>query len=171
MTLQQLADLEAIKRLKYAYCRCIDTANIEELKTLFTEDASVRYEGGSYLFETQGRDSIIGAIQYAFHAEAVAQHHVNHPEIDFVSDTEATGVWYLKDWFLDLKLRIITDGAAFYRDTYVKRGGKWLIQRATYTRVYEQVIPVEGEPKLTAHYLAKHGQKLPEQANEALQRK
>ena len=33
------------------------------------------------------------------------------------------------------------------------------------------VIPVEGEPKLTAHYLAKHGQALPAQANEALQRK
>ena len=171
MTLQQLSDLEAIKRLKYAYCRCIDTANIEELKTLLTEDASVDYRGGSYTFQTAGRDKIIEAIRYAFHADAVAVHNVNHPEIDFVSDTEATGIWYLKDWFLDLHHKIITDGTALYRDRYVKQGGKWLIEHASYTRIYEMVIPVTEAPKLTAHYLAKHGQKLPAQASEALQRK
>ena len=156
-----LEDIELIKRLKYAYCRCIDTANIEELKTLFTEDASVRYVGGSYLFEAQGRDKILEAIRYAFHAEAIAFHHVNHPEIDVTSPTEATGIWYLKDWFLDLKHKIITDGSSLYRDTYVKQNGKWLIKRATYERVFEIVTPVTDVPNITAHYLAKHGVKHP----------
>ena len=156
-----LDDLEQIRRLKYAYCRCIDTANIAELKTLFTEDASVRYQGGSYLFEVEGRDKILEALEYAFHAEAIALHHVNHPEIDVVSPTEATGVWYLKDWFCDLRRKIITDGSALYRDTYVKRDGRWLIQRATYERIFEIVTPFEQAPNITAHYLAKHGKKLP----------
>jgi SnoaL-like domain len=158
---QQLEDIEAIKRLKYRYCRCIDTANIKELAELFTEDASVRYVGGSYLFEAQGRDKIIEAIGYAFHAEAIAFHHVNHPEIDLVSATEATGVWYLKDWFLDLRHKIITDGSSLYRDTYVKQNGKWLIKRATYERIFEIVTPFEQAPNITAHWLAKHGKKLP----------
>jgi len=57
-----LEDIELIKQLKYRYCRCIDTANLEELKTLFAEDASVRYQGGSYLFEAQGRDKILEAL-------------------------------------------------------------------------------------------------------------
>ncbi|MGV2482310.1 UNVERIFIED_CONTAM: nuclear transport factor 2 family protein, partial [Salmonella enterica subsp. enterica serovar Weltevreden] len=35
-----LEDIELIRQLKYAYCRCIDTANIAELRTLFTEDAA-----------------------------------------------------------------------------------------------------------------------------------
>ena len=155
-----LEDIELIKRVKYAYCRCIDTANLDELKTLFTEDASVCYVGGSYRFEAQGRDKILEAIGYAFHSQAIAVHHVNHPEIDVVSPTEAKGQWYLKDWFLDLKNRVITDGSALYRDTYVKRGGRWLIQRATYERVYEIVTPVTQVPNITAHYLARHGKKL-----------
>jgi uncharacterized protein (TIGR02246 family) len=156
-----LEDLELIKRLKYAYCRGIDTANIKELQELFTEDASVCYVGGSYRFEAQGRDKILEALEYAFHSQAIACHHVNHPEIDFVSPTEATGIWYLKDWFLDLKHKVITDGSAFYRDTYVKRDGRWLIKRATYERVYEIVTPVTEVPNITAHYLARHGKKLP----------
>jgi hypothetical protein len=88
-------------------------------------------------------------------------HHVNHPEIDFQSPTEATGTWYLKDWFLDLRNKIITDGTSFYKDRYVKRDGKWLIQYASYERVYEIVTPFEKAPNITAHYLAKHGKKLP----------
>lgn len=156
-----LEDIELIKQLKYAYCRCIDTANIAELKNLFTEDASVRYEGGSYLFEAEGRDKILQALEYAFHAEAIAFHHVNHPEITVTSPTEATGVWYLKDWFCDLRNKIYTDGSSFYRDTYVKQNGKWLIKRATYTRVFEIVTPFTEPPNITAHYLAKHGKKLP----------
>jgi hypothetical protein len=156
-----LEDIEHIKRLKYRYCRCIDTANITELAELFTEDASICYVGGSYRFEAQGRDKIVEAIGFAFHAEAIAFHHVNHPEIDFVSATEATGTWYLKDWFLDLKHKIITDGSALYKDTYVKQGGQWLIKRATYSRIFEIVTPVTETPNITAHYLAQHGKKLP----------
>lgn len=156
-----LEDIEHIKRLKYRYCRCIDTANITELSELFTEDASICYVGGSYRFEAQGRDKIVEAIGFAFHAEAIAFHHVNHPEIDFTSATEATGTWYLKDWFLDLKHKVITDGSALYKDTYVKQGGKWLIKRATYSRIFEIVTPVTETPNITAHYLAQHGKTLP----------
>jgi hypothetical protein len=154
---QSLEDIEQIKRLKYRYCRCIDTANVKELEELFTEDASICYVGGSYRFEAQGRDKIVEAIGYAFHSQAIAFHHVNHPEIDLVSPTEATGTWYLKDWFLDLKHKIITDGSALYKDTYVKQNGKWLIKRATYSRIFEIVTPVTETPNITAHYLAQHG--------------
>ena len=155
-----LEDIELIKQLKYRYCRCIDTANIAELRELFTEDAGVCYVGGSYRFEVQGRDKICEAIGGAFHAEAIAFHHVNHPEINVTSPTEATGTWYLKDWFLDLRHKIITDGSALYQDRYVKQNGKWLIKFASYERIYEVVTPVTQTPNITAHYLAKHGRKL-----------
>jgi hypothetical protein len=161
MSLQQLEDIEHIRQLKYRYCRCIDTANIEELRELFTEDAGVCYVGGSYRFEVQGRDRILEAISGAFHAEAIAFHHVNHPEIAIVSATEATGTWYLKDWFLDLRHKIITDGSALYKDRYVKRDGRWLIQFASYERIFEIVTPVTERPNITAHWLATHGKKLP----------
>lgn len=155
-----LEDIELIRQLKYRYCRCIDTANIAELKTLFTEDASVCYVGGTYRFEASGRDKILEALEYAFHSQTIAFHHVNHPEIEVLTPTTATGTWYLKDWFLDLKNRVITDGSALYKDQYVKRAGTWLIQRATYERIYEIVTPVTETPNITAHYLARHGKKL-----------
>lgn len=156
-----LEDLELIRQLKYAYCRCIDTAGFEELATLFCEDASVRYEGGSYLFEAQGRDTILNALRHAFHSQAIALHHVNHPEITLQSATEATGTWYLKDWFCDLRNKIVTDGSSLYRDTYVKREGRWLIQRSTYSRIFEIVTPFTEPPNITAHLLARTGMKLP----------
>jgi hypothetical protein len=155
-----LEEIESIRRLKYRYCRYIDTANISELKELFTEDASVSYVGGSYRFEVEGRAAILEALENAFHADAIAMHHVNHPEIDIVSPSEATGIWYLKDWFLDLRHKIITDGTALYRDRYVKQNGRWLIQHASYERIYEIVTPVTETPNITAHWLAKHGKKL-----------
>src|SRR3546814_6963805 len=134
---------------------------------MMTEDSSVRYVGGSYVFEAQGRDTIIEALANAFHSEAIAVHNVNHPEIDFVSPTEATGVWYLKDWFLDLRNKIITDGTSFYRDTYVKQDGKWKIKRATYERVFEIVPPFTDAPNIPAHYLARHGRRSEEHTSES----
>lgn len=158
---QRLEDIEDIRQLKYRYFRCIDTANLEELKELFTEDASVRYEGGTYLFEAQGRDKILEAISYGFHNEAIAFHHGNHPEIEIISDTEARGTWYLRDWFLDLRRKITTDGTALYRDQYVKHDGRWWIQHSGYTRIWEIVEEVTKTPNITAHYLAEHGKTLP----------
>ena len=46
--IQRLMDIEAIKQLKHAYFRCVDTANLEELGTLFHEDVSVHFKGGGY---------------------------------------------------------------------------------------------------------------------------
>ena len=68
----------------------------------------------------------INALENAFHSQAVACHQVHHPEIDVLSATEAKGTWYLRDWFMDLKYKVVTEGSALYRDTYVKRDGRWL---------------------------------------------
>ena len=120
-----LEAIELIRQLKYRYFRAIDTADMETLKGVFTEDATVCYVGGTYRFEAEGRDNILEALGYAFHAEAIAFHHGNHPEIEVHSDTEASGRWYLRDWFLDLRRKITTDGASFYRDRYEGSGTTW----------------------------------------------
>lgn len=159
-----LEAIELIRQLKYRYFRSIDMADLDTLKGVFTEDATICYVGGTYRFEAQGRDNIVDAIGYAFHAEAIAFHHGNHPEIEVVSDTEATGMWYLRDWFLDLRRNITTDGTSIYRDKYVFRDGRWQIQHSGYERIWEIVEPVEKRPNITAHWLATHGRKLPPDA-------
>jgi hypothetical protein len=150
-----LEDIELIKRLKYTYCRSIDTCDIDLLSSLLTEDISVDYQGGSYRFQASGREEVLAAIRAAFHSEAVSTHTVHHPIIDVHEDGTADGHWTLIDHFLDLRNRVATDGCSFYVDKYVKQNGKWLIQRATYTRLFERVEPVVGQPNLTAHLLAR----------------
>lgn len=158
---QKLEDLEEIRQLKYRYFRCIDTANLQELETLFAPDATVSYIGGTYRFEAEGRDKILEAISYGFHSECAAVHNGHHPEIERLSDTEALGTWYLSDWFLDLRNKIITDGTALYKDRYVKQDGHWVIQHSAYSRIWEIVTEFEEAPNLTTNYLGEHGMKLP----------
>lgn len=156
---RMLKDIEDIKRLKYRYFRCIDTANVDELAGLLTEDVTAHYAGGSYTISLQGRAQLLEMVAGAFHADAVAQHNGHHPEIDLVSETEAKGTWYLHDVFLDFRRMVTTRGTALYRDDYVKVDGQWKIRHTGYERVYEIVEPIESKPNLVAHYLAKHGRK------------
>ena len=39
MTPEELVEIECIKRVKYAYARCLDLKGWDELAGLFTEDA------------------------------------------------------------------------------------------------------------------------------------
>ncbi len=158
---ERLKDIEAIKRVKHRYFRCIDTANLAELAEIFDENVTAVLVGGSYRFEVTGRDHYLEMIANSFHADFVGRHNGHHPEIDILSDTEATGMWYLSDLAIDLRHNIATSGSALYKDRYVKKDGHWKILHSHYERVYEMVETLEKRPNLTAHYLATHGRKLP----------
>lgn len=155
--IQRLMDLEAIRQLKHAYFRCIDTANFEELATLFHEEISVHFIGGTYEWKLQGRDEMMAAQKQAFSRRVVGHHNGHHPEIQLLSDTEATGIWYLADnmWILDPQF--FTTGTALYWDRYVKVGGRWLIRETSYRRVYEINQRLDENPALSVHYLDDHG--------------
>lgn len=150
---QRLEDIEAIKQLKYAYVRALDTCDMVALERLFTEDAKVDYRGGSYRLEAEGRPAIIAALGEAFHAEFVAAHTVHMPVIEIAGDT-ATGLWTLRDYAMNLADgNHVTEGTAHYRDLYVRGAGGWQIAASAYDRVYERVYR-EEQPGLTAHLLA-----------------
>ena len=145
-------DLEAIKRLKYKYMRCIDTKAWDELRECFTEDASAAYSGGKYAYD--GRDAILEFLSGAMGPESFhSSHQVSQPEIDLVDESTAVGTWSLQDYVIDTRFDITIRGAAFYRDEY-RRGadGQWRIAKTGYERTYEEIYPrknVEGL-KLTA---------------------
>lgn len=155
--IQRLMDMEAIKQLKYAYFRCVDTANLEELATLLHEDVSVNFIGGTYQWKLKGRQDYVDNIGMAFSREAVGQHNAHHPEIQMLSDTQATAMWYLADnmWVLNHNAR--TYGTAIYWDRYLKVEGRWLIKDTSYERVYEINETLDDRPRLSSHYLAAHG--------------
>jgi hypothetical protein len=61
--IQRLMDIEAIKQLKHAYFRCIDTCNVEEMAELFLEDATVHYIGGFYEWKFANRAELLKAVR------------------------------------------------------------------------------------------------------------
>jgi SnoaL-like domain len=155
--IQRLMDMEAIRQLKYAYFRCVDTANLEELATLFHDDVTVHFVGGSYEWKVQGKADYVANIGKSFTKEAVGQHNAHHPEIQMLSDTEATALWYLADNMWILNHNVKTHGTALYRDRYLKVNGKWLIKDTNYERIYEINDKLAARPNLSAHYLGAHG--------------
>ena len=155
--LQRLMDIEAIKQLKGAYFRCIDTANFEELATLFHPDVSVHFVGGTYEWKLQGREEYLASIQKSFTREAVGHHNGHHPEIQILSETDATGLWYLTDNMWILNAKFFTTGTAIYFDRYVKLDGRWVIKDTKYRRIYEINRPLDENPQFSTHYLGEHG--------------
>lgn len=163
MTPDDLVELEQIKRLKYAYARCLDLKCWDEIAGLFTPDAVAAYSGGGYTFE--GRDAIVEFLTRSMGAETFhSSHKMHHPEIELTGPDTATGVWALDDTVIDTQWNITIRGASFYQDEYVKRDGRWMIRRTSYRRVFEELQPrgnVEGL-SLTASWWATDGRsKLP----------
>ena len=152
---QRLMDMEAIRQLKHAYFRCIDTANLEELGTLFHDDVLVHFKGGNYEWKLEGKSEYLANIGGAFSQQSVGHHNGHHPEIQMLSDHEATGIWYLADnmWVLP---GFFTTGTALYWDRYEKVDGRWLIRETRYERLYEINRQIEPPP-LSSHYLGVHG--------------
>ncbi|MAI79447.1 MAG: hypothetical protein CL917_10935 [Deltaproteobacteria bacterium] len=155
--LQHLMDIEAIKQVKHAYFRCIDTANFQELEGLFHEDVLVHFVGGNYEWKLQGRDEYLSSIKAAFNRESIGHHNGHHPEIQVLSETEATGIWYLSDNMWVFNFDFFTTGTAIYWDRYVKENGRWLIRETRYERIYEINEGLEKQPSLSTHYLSRHG--------------
>ena len=155
--IQRLMDIEAIKQLKHAYFRCIDTANMEELGSLFHDQVHVHFIGGNYEWKLDGKEQYLNNVGMAFSNQAIGHHNGHHPEIQMISDTEATGIWYLADNMWILNHKAFTTGTAIYWDRYEKVDGRWLIRETRYERLYEINQQLDENPSLGSHYLGVHG--------------
>ena len=156
-SVQQLMDIEAIRQLKHAYFRCIDTANFDELETLFHDDVMVHFTGGTYEWKLQGKDEYMKSVRTSFTNQSIGHHNGHHPEIQMLSETEATGIWYLADNMWVMNFNFFTTGTAIYWDRYLKVDGRWTIKDTRYRRIYEINRALDERPALSTHYLAAHG--------------
>ncbi|HEX3795872.1 MAG TPA: nuclear transport factor 2 family protein [Acidimicrobiales bacterium] len=130
-------ELEAIRRLKYAYFRTLDLKEFDALGRLLTENATAAYEDGKTVLE--GRSAIVTWLSESLSSPAiVTEHHGHHPEIDFTSATEATGIWYLQDRVVIPSADLEIGGTAFYSDRYAKTDDGWRIAHTGYMRVFEE---------------------------------
>ena len=93
----------------------------------------------------------------AFHSDSVGRHNGSMPEIQILSETEATGIWNLYDHFWSMNNNSLTQGTALYWDRYVKEDGRWQIIETSYQRIYQITEQLTEKPPLAAHYLGEHG--------------
>jgi len=135
---QQLIEIEAIKRLKARYFRCMDTKDWDGWLAVFTDDITLKFD---LAVSTGGQDgqpaTLVGKQGLAFvpnnHVDAQTVHHGHMPEIELISDTEARGIWAMED-IVDKGTSII-QGAGHYHETYRKEDGTWRIATVHLTRL------------------------------------
>lgn len=132
---ERLAEMEAIKRLKYRYLRCVDTKNWEELAGCFVPEATTNY-GGKY--RHNGVDAIMAFMRKYNPPEVITMHQVHHPEIELTGAGAARATWALQDYVISLPGDWSVHGTALYEDEYVKLDGEWKIKHTGYRRIFSE---------------------------------
>ena len=146
--LRALEDVEAIKRLKYRYWRCLDLKRFDELAECFAADATASYAGGQYRFGS--RDEIMRFLRQVLGPESgsVGFHHGHQPEIELTGATTAHGAWALHNYFFNQAQNRCVRIAAFYEDDYVKVNGAWKLKHTGYTLVFHEEWKRDELPSL-----------------------
>lgn len=145
-------DIEAIKRLKHKYFRCLDAKLWDELAECFVENATTSYTDGKYSFS--GVEAIMGFLKKSLGAPTVLSMHQGHqPEIDITSETTAKGIWTSEAGLIIMDRNVSTREVNFYHDEYVKVGGQWKIKHTGYRRLFEESSD-RGGTKLHANMFA-----------------
>lgn len=157
----RLRSIEEIRRVKYKYWRCFDTADLEGMAEVLHENVTLSVVAGIYSMCIEGRDSYLQMVKEGAHAEMISHHNGHHGEIDLLGNNEALGTWYLYDDLYEFRRGYRLYGTAFYRDKYVKREGRWTIFYSQFHRLYEICDDMSKAPNVTYHYLGEHGYRHP----------
>lgn len=141
----RLVETAAIQRLKARYFRHVDTRNWKAWGELFVDDAILKADGAVYTFGADpqtaifiGRDAIVDVVRTHLKV-AYSVHHGHMPEIDLVSETEATGIWAMADIVVHPNQTLC--GAGHYFETYKKIAGEWKFATVHLTRLRLAVVP------------------------------
>lgn len=134
--MNELMEVEQIKKLKYRYFRHLDCKQFGAMLDLFVDDSTTSYDSGKHSYK--GKAAIRAFFDEAMSTPRIVhQHHGHHPEIELTSATTATGIWYMDDTVhvLDHDMRVRGNG--IYWDEYVKVDGQWKISHTGYERIWE----------------------------------
>ncbi len=142
--IRALESIEAIKKVKAKYWRCLDKKLWDEMADVFTEDAVWHRADGK---EFNGRKAIIEHISQElglWQSNVVTTHRGHQPEIEMTSDTTAKALWALDD---DLR-RPSTElkGWAYYEDEYVKENDGWRIKSVKFAFIHRDTSTRETQP-------------------------
>ncbi len=130
-----LEDIEAIKKLKARYWRCVDRKLWDEMAEVFAEDAAADYGPDR---KPKGRQAIVQFLKGSLGADTVITNHIGQrPEIELTGDNTARGTWWLSDYIV-MQPNVRRRGYAYYEDEYVKQGGRWRVSRTRLVNMLEE---------------------------------
>ncbi|WP_395647683.1 nuclear transport factor 2 family protein [Terricaulis sp.] len=150
-TLAQLVALEAIRKLKARYFRCVDTKDWAGLEEVFAPDIAFDRTAGMAVQNpwtgewtppvpdapviVRGRAAVMAMVRGAVeHVRTV--HHGFMPEIAIESADTARGVWAMRDEIYDKSGRLIVSGSGHYHETYERLASGWVIKTSKLTRLW-----------------------------------
>lgn len=132
-TLQELAEYEALRRLKARYFFLMDTKQWDDWLALFLPEATLSYDLAVSTRGADGRtvrhvglDDITENVMKANLDKTSSVHQGHTPILELVSEDEATGIWAMEDLVVGPH-RPMTHGFGHYHDTYRKVDGSWRI--------------------------------------------
>jgi SnoaL-like protein len=132
-----LEDLEAIRQVKYAYFRLLDTKEFVALGDLLTDDVTTAFQSGELSY--RGRAAVVAFLSESLGTPGIITlHHGHHPEIALSGPVAATGIWYLEDRVIVPEHDFEIHGTAIYHDEYAKVDNEWKIRHTGYDRIFEQ---------------------------------
>ena len=142
-TLEALAAIEQIKKLKGRYFRCMDTKDWDGFQSVFAPDATMDTTQEARNLEIVRGSANIRQFVEGSVGPVVTVHHGHMPEIEITSDTTASGVWAMQDLLRmpegsPLGVKSLT-GYGHYTETYELIGGEWLIKTLVLTRLRRDV--------------------------------
>jgi hypothetical protein len=143
----KLLAIEAIRNLKAAYFRCMDTKNWSELEDLFTQDALFDVRGAleiqkpeeQYANEApiRGARSIVEYIRAGL-TPLRSVHHGHAPEIEITSASSARATWPMSDLLIAPAGGPFRSfrGYGYYWETYSCQDGAWRIATLRLRRLH-----------------------------------
>ena len=141
-----LEDLEAIKRLKYRYFRCMTDGDHENLRDTLCEDVVTSYSDGKYVFEDREKLLRFLIDSHDPKAQVIAYWMAGMPEIELTSETTATGTWAMYHYYYNRGEEFVDEMFVYYDDEYRKEDGVWRFSRTGYRRIINQLLNRKDMP-------------------------
>ena len=130
--IRALEDVEAIKKLKSRYWRCVDRKLWDELADCFVDDA--KFDIASWR-KLEGTREFVQSLAKVLGSASTA-HQGHNAEIEITSDTTARGIWTLYDDIRDVQSKTTFRGYGFYEEEYVKKDDGWKIKSMKFARTF-----------------------------------
>ncbi|CAB4600576.1 unannotated protein [freshwater metagenome] len=129
-------DLDQIHQLKARYFRLMDTKQWDQLRDVFTADVRIdtTEDSGTVI---DGVDKYLPFLISQI-GDVTTVHHGHMPEITFLSDDQANGIWAMEDelWWPEGHPIKYLHGYGHYHETYVRTPDGWKISSLRLTRLH-----------------------------------